>query len=330
MNASRLFYSVRWASVLVVFLLLAGATASAQEVFPSRPIQIVVPLPPGGAADLHARPLAQAMERFLKQPVVVVNKPGATGAVGWQFVANNKADGYMLAVALGGFFIIPQVDVLFGRTPSYKVEQFRPIAQLSADPTILVVHAASPWKSVADLVADAKRRPGEITYGSSGLYSGLHFPMEIFAAAAGITMRHVPYPGAGPAVTSLLGRHVDAMASAPSAVIPHIKAGTLRALATWGDKPFAVLPEVPTLKGLGYNAEYYLGIGIVARKETPPAAMQVLRDAIRQAVRTPDFEAAMAKLGTAVAYLDADDYGAAWEKEAKVIAETLKRIGKME
>lgn len=311
-------------------VLLAGIPAAAQDTFPSRPIQIVVPLPPGGAADLHARPLAQAMERIVKQPVVVVNKPGASSAVGTQFVANTRADGYTTLVAMPGFFTLPQVDLLFGRPPKFRPEQFTPIARLSADPLVLVVHPGRPWKSVADLVADAKRRSGDISYSSAGVYTGIHFPMEIFAASAGITLKHVPYNGAGPAVTALLGGHVDAMASGPGPVLAHIKAGTLRALATWGDKRLAALPDVPTLKELGRDVEYYLQVGIVARKETPAPALQVLREAVRQAVRSPEFEAAMATLGTTVAYLDANDYLSLWAKEAKVIAETLQRIGKIE
>lgn len=317
------------ALTLSVAVALLVASASAQEVFPSRPIQIVVPLPPGGAADLHARPLAEVLQRILKQPVVVVNKPGAGSAVGTQFVANARADGYTLLVAMPGFFIIPQVDALFGRAPKFTVEQFTPLARLSADPVVLVVHPARPWKSVGDLVAEAKRRPVDITYGSAGLYTGIHLPMEIFAAAAEIKLRHVPFNGAGPAVTALLGGHVDAMVSGAGPVLAHIKSGSLRALAVFGNRRLTMLPEVLTLKELGYDVEYYLGVGVVVRKETPPAAIQVLHDGIKQAVKAPEFEAAMAKLGTSLAYLGADEYLAVWQKDARIIAETLQRVGKI-
>lgn len=330
MKALGLAHLNLFAAILGVAVLLGTGPAFAQEAFPSRPIQIVVPLPPGGAADLHARPLAQVIERILKQPVVVVNKPGAASVVGTQLVANTRADGYTLLIAMPSFLINPQVDVLFGRPPKFKTEQFTPIARLSADPLVLVVHPGRPWKSVAELIAAAKRRPGEITYASAGIYSGLHFPVEILAAATGITLTHVPYNGAGPAVAALLGGHVDAMASGPGPVLAHIKAGTLRPLATWGASRVAVLADVPTLKEVGVDVEYYLQVRIVARKETPPTALRVLRDGVKQAVRSPEFEGAMAKLGTSVAYLDADDDLALWEKEAKVIAQTLQRIGKME
>jgi len=318
------------ALTLGVFGGLLITPASAQEMFPSRAIDIVVPLPPGGVADLHARPLAEGLQRILKQPVLVINKPGAAGAIGTDFVAKTPADGYTLLVAMPGFFVIPQIDVLFDRVPGYRVEQFTALARLSADPVVLVVHPARPWASVGELVADAKRRrPGDISYGSAGLYSGLHLPMEMFAAAAQIELLHVPFTGAGPAVTAVIGGHVDAMVSGASPVLAHIRSGSLRPLAVLGDRRLALLPDVPTLKEAGYDAEYPLAVGLVLRKETPKATIQVLHDAVRQVVEAPEFAAALAKLGTSVAYVGADEYLAMWQKDAKVIAGTLRRIGRI-
>jgi tripartite-type tricarboxylate transporter receptor subunit TctC len=318
-----------WWLVLLGALAPAGP-AMAQEPFPSRPIQIVVPFPPGGVADLHARPLAPVLERTLKQPVAVVNKSGAAGAVGMQFVATSKPDGHTLLLALSSISIIPEVDRLFARPPAYTRDQLVPIALLSADPTVLVVKASSRWKTVADLVADAKRRPGTITFSSSGVYGTLHMAMELFSHAAGIKLRHVPYAGGGPAVTALLGGHVDALASGPSVVIPHLKAGTLRALGGWGDKRLAALPEVPTLRELGYDAEFYIWAGLFAPRGTPPPVMRVLRDAARVAVADPEFKGAMAKLETPIHYLDADEFQRFWDKDARALAEGVKRVGRIE
>ena len=166
-------------------------------------------------------------------------------------MANSKPDGYTLLMALSSISIIPEADKLFDRKPAYTMDQLMPIALISADPTILVVRAEPPWKTVKEFVDDAKKRPGEISYSSSGVYGTLHMAMEMLTHAAGIKLKHVPYSGAGPALTAILGGHVDALASGPAVVIPHIKAGKLRPLAGWGDKRVAALPEVADLQGAG-------------------------------------------------------------------------------
>ena len=206
------------------FFSVRSVKSFGQESFPNRPITIVAPFPPGGVADLTARPVAAAMEKVLKNPVVVANKTGAAGAVGMSFVANSKPDGYNLLMALSSISIIPEADKLFDRKPAYTMDQLIPIALISADPTVFVVHADRPWKSVKEFIEDAKKRPGEISYSSSGVYGTLHMAMELLTHAAGISLKHVPYSGAGPALTALLGGHVDTLASGPAVVIPQIKA----------------------------------------------------------------------------------------------------------
>jgi tripartite-type tricarboxylate transporter receptor subunit TctC len=281
-------------------------------------------------ADLVARPLAAAMEKILKQPVVVANKTGAGGAVGMQAAAVSKPDGYTVMVALSSISVMPEVDKLFGRPQTYKLDDFAPIALLTADPTILVIKKEAPWKNVADFVADAKRRPNEIKYASSGVYGTMHVAMEMFAHAAGIKLRHIPTAGGGPALTALLGGHVDTISGGPNVSIPHIKAGTLRVLAGWGDKRLAALPDVPTLKELGYDAEFYIWSGFFAPRATPPAAIKVLREAIRQAVSGSEFKSAMGKMDTPISYLDADEFKKFWDKDARMLAQAVKNIGKVQ
>ncbi len=262
-----------FAIALVLTTAGIGATAViAQEVFPARAITIVAPFPPGGVADLTARPVAAALEKTLKSPVGVVNKTGAAGAVGMQFVATSKADGYTLLLALSSISIIPEADKLFNRTPAFTVDQFAPIALISADPTILVVRAESPWRTAQEFIADAKKRPGEISYSSSGIYGTLHMAMELLGHAAGVKLRHVPAQGAGPALNAILGGHVDALASGPAVVIPHIKAGKLRPLAGWGDKRVAALPDIPTFRELGYPGRRVLHLGGPLRAGGDPGA----------------------------------------------------------
>jgi tripartite-type tricarboxylate transporter receptor subunit TctC len=303
---------------------------AAQEAYPSRPVQIIVPFPPGGVADLVARPLAASMERILKQPMVVVNKTGAGGAVGMQAAAVSKPDGYTVMVALSSISVMPEVDKLFGRPQTYKLEDFAPIALLTADPTILVIKKEAPWKNVADFVADAKRRPNEIKYASSGVYGTMHVAMEMLAHAAGIKLRHIPTAGGGPALTALLGGHVDTISGGPNVSIPHIKAGTLRVLACWGNKRLAALPDVPTLKELGYDAEFYIWSGFFAPRATPPAAVKILREAIRQAVSGSEFKSAMEKMDTPISYLDAEEFKVFWDKDAAMLAKAVKDIGKVQ
>ena len=319
----------RWSAVLLAMAVALPAIVQAQE-FPTRPINIVAPFPPGGQADLMARPTAAAMEKILKSPVVVVNKTGAAGAVGMAFVATSKPDGYTLLMALSSISIIPEADKLFDRKPAYTMDQLVPIALISADPTILVCRSDRPWKSVKELVDDAKKRPEGISYSSSGIYGTLHMAMEMLIHSAGIKLKHVPYGGAAPALTALLGGHVDCMASGPAVVLPHIKAGKLRPLAGWGDKRIAVLPDLPTLKELGYDAEFYIWAGLFAPRGTPEPIMTKLRDTVRAAVQEPDFQTALDKMETPIAYLDAPEFQKFWDKDAKMLAEAIKRVGRIE
>jgi tripartite-type tricarboxylate transporter receptor subunit TctC len=316
--------------LVLVILLFMSVEVAAQEKYPNRPITIVAPFPPGGVADLTARPVAAALEKVMKNPVVVVNKTGAAGAVGMSFVANSKPDGYNLLMALSSISIIPEADKLFDRKPAYTMDQLIPIALISADPTIFVVNASRPWKTVKEFVDDAKKRPGEISYSSSGVYGTLHMAMEMLTHGAGIQLKHVPYSGAGPALTAILGGHVDTLASGPAVVIPHIKAGKLRPLAGWGAKRVAALPDVATFKELGYDIEFYIWAGLFAPRGTSPAVMKTIREAVKQAVNSSEFKGAMEKLETPVAYLDAPEFQKFWDKDAKMLADAIKRVGKLE
>ena len=321
----------RVCSLAVLAVLATVAVALAQEPYPSRPITMVAPFPPGGIADLTARPVAAAMEKVLKNPVGVLNKTGAAGAVGMQFVATSKPDGYTLLLALSSISIIPEADKLFGRPPAFTVDQFAPIALISADPTILVVPADKPWKTAAEFVEDAKRRPGQISYSSSGVYGTLHMAMELLSHAAGIKLRHVPYAGGGPALTAVLGGHVDALASGPAVVLPHIKAGKLRALAGWGDKRVVALPDVPTFKELGFpDAEFYIWAGVFVPKGTPEPVLARLRDTLRAAVNDADFKGAMEKIETPIVFKQGAEFARFFEADAGRLAEGVRKVGRIE
>jgi tripartite-type tricarboxylate transporter receptor subunit TctC len=312
-------------------VLLAGVSfaAFAQD-YPNRPVTMIVPFPPGGVADITARPVAEAMGRFLKQPVVVENKAGAGGGVGMQYVSRAKPDGYTVLLALSSISIIPEADKVLGRDPMFQLNQLVPIARFTADPTVLAVRADSPYKSVADLVEAAKKAPGTIPYGSSGNYGTMHVPMEMLSGVANVKMLHVPFTGAGPAVVALLGGQVQALSTGPSSVMGHIRAGKVRVLATWGESRHPALPDVPTLKELGYDAQFSQWTGLFVPAGTPEPVVAKLREAAKYAVDDATFKAALAKVETPVQYLDQPQFRTFWDNDAQKLSGVVKRIGKVE
>lgn len=319
--------SVVTAALIVV--MTAGVTL-AQEPYPTRPISMVVAFPPGGLADNTARPVATALEKILKEPVAIINKAGAAGTVGNQTVATSKPDGYTLLMALVSISVLPEVDKLFARPQTYTLDQFTGIARINADPSMLVVRADQSWKTLKDLVDDAKKRPGEIVFSSSGLYGAAHIPTEMFMLASGIKMRHLPTTGGGPMMNAILGGHSQVVMTPVSLAAPHVKAGKLRLLAHTGTAPVAAYPDVPSFKSFGYDVEYTAWAGLVAPAKTPPHIIKTLRDAVRQAVKTPEVINAHAKLDTPLAYMDADEFNAWWAKDAARLAAVVKKIGKVE
>ena len=313
-----------------VAALTLGTPAWGQDAYPAKPIALVVPFPPGGVADIVARPVADAMGRYLGVPVVIENKAGAGGGIGMGFVAKARPDGYTLLLALSSISILPEADKITGRAPMYQLNQFVPIARFTADPTVLAVRAESPWKTLNEFIADARMRPGAISYGSSGNYGTMHMPMEMFAASAGLKLLHVPYTGAGPAVIALLGGNVDAVASGPSTVIQHIKAGKLRVLASWGERRLLSLPDVPTLTESGFNAVFFQWTALFAPAGTPEPAVARLREAARAAAADSRFVAAMATVETPIQYLDAPELQRFWEADAQKLGEAVRRVGKLD
>jgi tripartite-type tricarboxylate transporter receptor subunit TctC len=315
--------------VLLLWAFLLPA-AFAQEPYPSKPITMIVPFPPGGVADIVGRPLASQMEKTLKQPIVVLNRTGAGGAVGMASVAKAAPDGYTILMALSSISIFPVSDRINGKTPSYEMKDFAPIALVTADPTVLVVSADSPWKNLKEFVDSAKAYPGKINYSSSGVYGTLHVAMEIFANSAGIQLFHVPYQGGGPALTALLGGQVHALASGPAPAVGQIKAGKMRALASWSTERLPLMPDVPTFKELGYDAEFYIWSGVFAPAAIPTPVLDRLRAAVREAATSPEFKGTMEKVQTPVNYLDAPAFRSYWEKDAARLKVALEKIGKVE
>jgi tripartite-type tricarboxylate transporter receptor subunit TctC len=314
--------------ILAGLILALGTAAAHAQAYPSKPVTMIVPFPPGGVADIVGRPLAAYMEKSLKQPIVVTNRTGAGGAVGMAAAAKSAPDGYTILMALSSISIFPESDRIMGRAPAYELKDFAPIALITADPTVLVVSADSPWKNLKEFVASAKAYPGQINYSSSGVYGTLHVAMEIFANAAGVKLFHVPYQGGGPALTALLGGQVHALASGPAPAVGQIKGGKVRALASWSTERLPLLPEIPTFKELGYDAEFYIWAAVLAPAGLPPQVAERLRSVSREVASQPEFQKAMAGMNTPIDYRDGAAFKAFLEADSKRLADVVRRMGK--
>jgi tripartite-type tricarboxylate transporter receptor subunit TctC len=317
-------------SLFTAALLTICTTAIAQTNWPDKPITMIVPFPPGGVADTVARPVAEALGRELKQTVVVENRVGAGGALGMGAAARAPADGYTLLMTLSSISILPEADKILGRKASFTLDQFKPIARFTADPTVLVVRADAPWKTLDEFIADAKKKPGTYNYGSSGNYGTMHVPMEMLKASAGFRMVHIPYTGAGPAVLALLAGQVDAVASGPASVVQQIKAGKLRALAHWGDKPLMALPDVPSLKQSRQPVSFAQWSALMVPAGTPEDIVQKLRAAAKRVASDANVVSTINKAGSPIEYLDAAEFQTYWDADAKVMVDAVRKIGRVE
>jgi tripartite-type tricarboxylate transporter receptor subunit TctC len=308
---------------------LATGPAIAQDAYPSRPVTIVNPFPPGGAVDVVTRPYASVLETLLKQPVIIETKAGAAGAVGAQFAANAKPDGYTLISHLPSLAGFEAVDKLFGRVPKFTRDNFIPIARLTEGPLVLVVNDQQPYKTLKELVEDAKKSPNKLTFSSSGLYGALHLPTALFMKAAGVQMKHLPTAGGGPALTAILGNNSQVLVSSIAAASAQMKAGKLRALASYSPKRAAALPNVPTLKELGYDVEFSIWVGLFAPKGTPDAVITRLRTETRNVVATEQFKKAIANIGDVIDYQDQPEFAKFWNAYAKRVEAAVQLIGKL-
>ena len=309
----------------------ALATPAFAQDYPARPVTFVNPFPPGGAVDVVGRPFAAALEPLLKQPVVVETKAGAAGAVGAQFAANAKPDGYTLLAHLPSISGFAAVDTLFGRTPKFTRADFIPIARLTEGPMVLVVNDQQPHKTLKEFVDDAKANPNKLIFSSSGLYGALHLPAALLIKAAGIQLKHLPTAGGGPALTAVLGNNAQALVTSIAAANAQMKAGKLRALACFSPKRAASLPDVPTLKELGYDVEFSIWVGLFAPKGTPDAVIAKVRAETKKAVATePVQEGDRRTSATSSRYLDQPEFKAFWDADAKRVEAAVQSIGKVE
>jgi tripartite-type tricarboxylate transporter receptor subunit TctC len=322
---AKLFFPFGMA-VAIGVLGLFGTQSMAAEKFPNKPIQVIIPFQPGDTDNL-LRPFVEKMGEFLGQPVSLVYKPGAAGAVGAGFVAASKPDGYvMVGTSQSSIVVVP----LTNKDVGYTLESFAPVAALVASDSLLVVQSSSPWKTLKDLVEDSKKSPGKITYTSSGTFGVNHLIPEALCKEAGIKWTHIPSQGSGPAITAVLGGHVNMASTAIAPALPHIQAGTLRPLAVFGVNRLKAFPDVPTLKELGYNISSPGYYGISAPKGTPKEVVNAIYAAAKKAVEKYNDQIAtrLASLGVEIKLLGPEEYAVYLKSQNDLFSGVLKTLKK--
>ncbi len=278
--------------------------------------------------DLVARAFAPVAENYLGKPVVVVNKPGAAGALGYFYAAQAKADGYTLCIGCSAQTQVIVGEILASKKPSFTIDDFVPLGRFCDTPNIFLVPYGSHWKTFQQVIDEVKAHPSRYAFSSGGIYSTSHLPMEILMAELGLKLRHVPFQGGGPALNALMGGHVDFSAQSAGTSIGKIKAKQLRALAQFGEKRYINYEEVPTFKELGYNVVYSAWFGLLAPKDTPPSVVEKLRNLVKQVTSDPAFIDVIDKVGDQVNYADAETTKKSWDKEYHKMLKLLERLEK--
>lgn len=301
--------------------MLFGAIAHAQD-YPTKPIELVVPFSPGGGTDLVARAFADTAKKYLPQPMGVVNKTGGGGAVGLTDIALARPDGYKIGVGTSEINMLPHMGLV-----AFTSADFIPIGRLNAEPSAISVNAEAPWKTYEEFMAYAKANPGKVRIGNSGTGAIWHLAAEALADKTGVKFSHVPYEGANPAVTALLGNHIEAVTVSPAEVVNYVKAGKIRLLAVMADQRSPAFAEVPTLKEKGVDLTIMTWRGIMVPKKTPQNVQDTLRTAVKKAANDPAFKEVLAKMNLTLAYLDAPEFKTFLDKENAFYKTLMTKVG---
>jgi tripartite-type tricarboxylate transporter receptor subunit TctC len=310
-------------AALAVAALLGLAGPGLAQQFPAKEVSIVVPYAAGGATDLVFRALAASSQKYLGRAVVVVNKPGGGGAVGFTDAAHAKPDGYTLVTAITPITILPhQVKTAF----TYR--DFEPIINVVQDPAMFQVRADAPWQTLQEFLDYARKNPGMITVGNSGAGGGVHLIALAFEKAAGVKFNHIPFAGGGPSVTALLGGHVHAVSVSPPEGIAQVKAGKLRIIALFSEQRMPDFPNVATVREQGVDFAMGQWRGLAAPKGTPPEVIKALHEAFRKAMDDPAFRKNAADMSVALAYMGPAEFGKVMaaddQRYAKLVTEIRK------
>ncbi len=286
-------------AVGLAFGLAAPAAQAAGNDYPNHTVELIVPYQPGGGTDALARAFADASRKHMSESIVIVNRPGAGGAIGWNEVIHSRPDGYKLAVLTVELLTLPHLGLA-----KFNYDDFQPIAQLNADPAAITVKADSPYNTIEEFLAAAKKKPGEMGVGNSGTGSIWHLAASALEDKTGAKFNHIPFQGAGPAVLALLGGHVDAVAVSPAEVSTYVQAGKLKMLMVMADKRLAAFDKVPTAKERGIDISIGTWRGLGAPKNTPPEVMAKLRDIAAKTAKEPLLREVMDKQNLGYVYTD--------------------------
>ena len=291
--------------------------------FPTKEVQIIIPWAAGGATDLIFRALAATTGKYLGKAVVVVNRPGGAGAVGFTEAMQAKPDGYTLVSAVTPLTILPhQVSTAF----TYK--SFDPVLNVVDDPSMFMVRSDAPWKSLKEFLDFARKNPGMITVGNSGAGGGVHLVALAFERAAGVKFNHIPFSGGGPSVTAILGGHVNAVSVSPPEGISQVQAGKLKIISLFAGKRFEMFPDVPTVKEQGINFAMGMWRGLAAPKGTPPEAIKKLHDAFKQGMDDPVLKKNAKDMAVNLSYLGPEDFGKLMAADDVLYGKLVKEIKK--
>ena len=281
--------------------------------YPSRPVQVINPQPPGGFLDIQSRTFCQLAEKRLGQPFALVNKPGAHGMIGAESVLQSTADGYTLIVGSVNMTGTITFEIAEGRKPPFTRNDFIPIGSFTLSPPIIIVPYNSPWKTLGDMIKDARAKPGHYAYSHGGLYGMAHVPAEVFAQVGGMKFRSVPYKGGGPAIAAVVGGHVDFQMSYPNTSFPLVQGNKLKVLGVLGSKRLKAIPDIPATKEFGVDAEYNAWVGILAPRKTPMPVVEKLRGVLQEVVKEKTFADAIKP--TEVYPMDHQELATYWERE---------------
>jgi len=309
----------------ILAVLLCWSSLALAE-YPTKPIHLIVPFPPGGGNDTVARAIAQQISPELGQPVVIDNRPGAGGSVGAELAAKAPPDGYTLFLAgVGSHVVNPNLHKKLGYDP---LKDFAPITLIASAPSVLVVNPKVPAQNIAEFTAYARAHPGVLNYASNGNGSAAQLAAAMYESMAGVKMVHVPYKGIAPAMTDLMGGEVQLMFGTVVALVPHIQAGKLRALAVTGKKRSALLPEIPTLRESGLP-EYEAGswYGIEAPAGTPRAIIDQLNAVMVKALKQPEVARRLALDGAEVIGSTPEEFGAHIKAELERVGKVVRAAG---